>query len=139
VIAFDDAEQSEEVGKRVFKSAIEHHNLPRDLLAPSALFVLGRDLEIAFEQVDHGQISRRLAVQHRIRFQDQAAALCDRFKLEYQTRFPYARLAHCGDDLTMALTGEFKRMLHLIQLGLAAHKLRKSPLRGYLQSRPKRA
>ena len=38
----------------------------------------------------------------------------------------------------MAFAGEFERVLHLFQLGLAAHELRESPLRGHLQAGPQR-
>jgi hypothetical protein len=38
----------------------------------------------------------------------------------------------------MSIAGEFERMLHLLDFGLAADELRKSPLRGHLQSRAQR-
>jgi hypothetical protein len=64
--------------------------------------------------------------------------LCDRFELEKQTRLSNSWIAHRRYDLTVPLSREFERVLHLLQLGLSPDELRQSALRRHLQARAQR-
>src|SRR5580700_1559749 len=69
VVALDDAQQPEQIGKRVLQRTIKRQNFAIDLLAAFTFIVLRYDLEIALEQVDDRKVRRGLAVRDRISLQ----------------------------------------------------------------------
>ena len=50
---FDDAEQAEQIGQRVFQTSIEDRDLARNFLTAGSFVVFARDLEIVAQQIDH--------------------------------------------------------------------------------------
>ncbi len=99
IVALDDAEQTEQIGQRVFQTSIEREHASGYLLAALAFIVLGRNVEVVAQQIDHRQIGGRLAVRNRKRLQHHPARLRGRLELEEQPRLADSRLGHRGDDL----------------------------------------
>ena len=99
LVLIGQAKQPIQVGKRVLQRSIEREHAPGYFLSPRPLVIVGRDLEIAPQQIDQGQEWGSLAVRDRERFQHHPARLRDRFELEQQTRLTDPRLRHRRDDL----------------------------------------
>ena len=119
------------------RSSVEH--LAGDLLAPRALVVLGRDLEIAVQQIDHRQIGRRLAVRDRERFQHHPARLRRRLELEEQPRLADARPPPSPRRSARARLAPARRAcLHRLHLALAPDELRQPAPGRALQPRAQR-
>ncbi len=95
-----------------------------DLAASRGLVVRVLDAEVTVEQLQHRQISRGLAVRHRIGFQHLAVAGQHCLELIHQPRLAGSRLRHRRDDLALACPGQFQRTLHLGHFALAPDELR---------------
>ena len=138
-VARRNSEQREQMRQRIFERAVERQHLAGDLFAPRALVVTVGDTKISFEQVDHRQIRRRLAVRERKRLEHQAFALPAHLEFVEQARLADSRLGHGGDDLPAAAARLIERLVELLELGAAADELRQAARRRHLQARPQRA
>ena len=128
-------EQREQVGQCVFQTAVEHQHFAAHFLAPRALVVGRLNPEVAFEQLDDWEIRSRLAMGHRIGFEQQAASHGALLELVEQSGLPQPRLAHHPDNLSVAGLRLRQRPLQLFHLILAADELRQPAAGCHLQSR----
>jgi hypothetical protein len=77
--------------------------LPRDFFADLAMRVAVRDLEVALQEVDDGEIAGRPAVGDRAGFHDAPVLRAVGVgELVEQARLAQARLAHDRDELAVA-------------------------------------
>src|SRR6266851_5099685 len=95
-----------------------------NLRAPRGLVVGVLDTEIPVEQLQYRQISRRLAMRHRVGFEHLAIAWQHRLELIDQPRLAGSRLRHRGDNLTVTAARQLQRTLHLGNFALAPDELR---------------
>jgi hypothetical protein len=78
------------------------------------------DLEVGLEEVNHGQIRRRLPIRHRKAFEDKPPlSPVGMDELVEQAGFAHARLPNYGLDLAVPATSSFKGTLKLFDLDLA--------------------
>ena len=123
IVALDDAKQTEQVRQWCLRAPIEREYASGDLLAPRSFIVLVRNPEIIAQQIDHRQISRRLAVRDRERLQHHPSRLRSRLELEEQPRLADARLSHRGRDLPVSRPGLLGGVLERLHLALAPDEL----------------
>ncbi len=110
-ILVSQTEQPIEVRESVLQRAVEREYPPGYFLASRALVILGSDLEIAPQQIDHRQKCGRLAVRDRECLQHHPARLRNRFELEEQARLADPRLGHRRDNLPASSLGLIRRTL----------------------------
>jgi len=77
-------QQGQQVGQGVFQAPIQGEQLARHLLAPPPRLILGRELEVVFEQLQQRQIRIRLAVRHGKSLQHQATVRSAQLELVVQ-------------------------------------------------------
>src|SRR5208282_6373298 len=119
ILAFDDAEQAEQVWKSIFERTVEREYAPGQLLSSRSLIIFTGDFEIALQQIEHRKICRRLAVGDREGFQHHPARLILDFELVEQARLAGARLRHRRYNLSMAGDCTIGGGLHRVHLALA--------------------
>ena len=95
----------------------ERQDLPRDLLPDLPRVVAALDLEVAAEQLDHGQVGGGLAVGDRGGLHDQPAVHAMGVgELPEETRLAHARLPDHRDHLAVPLAGPVEGVAELLQL-----------------------
>ena len=102
--------------------------LPSHLLAHLPVIVAVADLEVALEQVDHGQVAGGLAVGDRRGLQDQPVLHPMRVgELVDEPRLAHPGLAHEGHHLAVARAGLAEDPAQVLELGVAADEAREAP------------
>jgi len=113
----------------------ERQDLPRDLLPDLPRVVAALDLEVAAEQLDHGQVGGGLAVGDRGGLHDEPAVHAVGVgELPEEARLAHARLPDHGDHLAVAQARPVEGAAELLQLRGAADEAREPPSRRGLQT-----
>jgi hypothetical protein len=133
-------EQRQQRRQRRLQPAVEGEQLARHLLPDVAEVVPGLDLEVALEEIDHRQVTRRLAVRDRSSLEDPPALQAMRVeKLVDEPRLAHPRLADDRPDLTVAIDRELLGAAELLQLGIATDEAGQPAPGGRLQAGPRLA
>ena len=119
----DDAEQSEQVRQRIIKCGFEPPKCGTNLLTARCRIIDAPNAEIVAQQFEHRQPRRRLAVRHRVGFEQFTFRRQLRLELVEQARFAGAGLRYHRHDLPVSDHRQFKGALHLLKLVRASDEL----------------
>ena len=120
-------EQREQRGQQGLERAVQAQHAPQHLGAHLPVIVPVADLEVALEQVDHGQVTGGLAVGNGGGLQDQPVVHPMRVgELVGEPRLAHPGLAHDGDHLAAAGAGLAQDPAQVLDLGVAAHEAREA-------------
>ena len=107
---------------------VEREEPLRHLLANRSRVVAVLDVEVRFEELDHGEIRGRLAVRYRVRVQESQPWLRWRLRdLPDEAGLADARLPDDGHDLAVAGRGSAQRAAQQLQLWIPPDEGRHGP------------
>ena len=131
-------EQRQESGHGGLQGLIQRQEPAGDLLADGSWIILVLNLQVALEQVDHGQVRRGLPVRNGARLHDEPPVGPVGVRhLPDQSRLPDARLPDESDHLTGPRSRPTDGLAHLFQLRLPADEPREAAGRRGVQPRAK--
>jgi hypothetical protein len=122
------------------QALVQREQRARHFRANGSSVVAAVHLEVGLEEIDDGQISRRLAVRHRPAVEDQPFVEAIRVgELVEQARLPDPRLSDDGHHLALAATRPLEGAAQEIELGVAPHEAGEAARGGGLQPGAHRA
>ena len=132
-------EERQQRGQQGLERAVQAQHPPQHLGAHLPVIVLVADLEVALEQIDHGQVARGLAVGDGRGFQDYPVLHPMRVgELVDQPRLAHAGLADDRDHLAPTGAGLAEHPPQVLDLSVAADEAGEAPEGRGLQARPRR-
>jgi hypothetical protein len=132
-------EQRQQRGQQGLERAVQTQHPPQHLRAHLPVIVPLADLEVALEQIDHGQVARGFAVGDGRGFQDQPVLHpMGVGELVDQPRLAHAGLADDRDHLTPPGAGLAEHSAQVLDFGVAADETGEAPEGRGLQARPRR-
>jgi hypothetical protein len=140
MLVFERIEEIQQRRDRVVQCGGERQNPARHFLPDRLRAVMDVDLEIILEQLDGGQVGRRVTIRSRAGLQDQPVRQRGRTnKLVHQARLPHPRFADDRHYLTATLAGKLLRTEEPLELVVAADEACQATPGGGLQARSRGA
>ncbi len=139
-IVWQGVQQREQGRDDLLEGLIQGEHLPDDLGPDGAYIVALLHVDIALEQVEHGEIRGGLAIGHRGTFEHPPSReVVGMDKLVHQAGLPHPSLSNYGDDVAVTRFCLCQRLLQRLELHLAPDKAGQPARRGGLEAPPDRA